>query len=61
MSLPLKRYDVVINGTATTLQLSDEDAKLYGLAEPAAAEPAAKKAAKPPANKARTATANKKA
>jgi hypothetical protein len=28
----LKEYDVEINGQKTTLQLSDEDAKLQGLA-----------------------------
>lgn len=53
--MALKQYDVEINGMKTTLQLSDEDAKLYGLvpAEPAAKarKAPANKAAKPPANK----------
>ena len=52
--MALKRYDVEINGTQTTLQLSDEDAKLYGLKASDAAkekpEPANKEA-KAPANK----------
>ena len=45
------------DGIETTVQLSDEDAKLYGLKSSDAAKPAAKEA-KAPANKARTA-ANK--
>lgn len=55
--MSLKQYDVVINGTPTTLQLSDEDAELYGLAKPAPAKAAPTKARTAP-NKARTA-ANK--
>lgn len=55
--MSLKKYDVVINGTATTLQLSDEDAKLYGLDKPAPAKAAPTKA-RTAANKSRTA-ANK--
>lgn len=55
-----KEYDVVINGVATTLKLSDEDAKARGLlkSEAPKKEPAAKKAT--PANKSRAA-ANKAA
>ncbi|UXE04982.1 hypothetical protein SEA_LTON_7 [Gordonia phage Lton] len=51
-----KNYDVVINGVATTLKLSDADAKARGLlkAEEPKKEPAAKKAT--PANKSRTAS-----
>lgn len=49
--MALKRYDVVVNGTRTTLQLSDEDAELYGLQPSDAAKPAEK--SKTPANKAR--------
>jgi hypothetical protein len=45
----LKRYDVVINGLATTLLLSDEDAKARGLTEKSA--PVTKAAT--PENKAR--------
>jgi hypothetical protein len=50
----INRYDVVINGVHTTLQLSDDDAKARGL-KPAETKPA-KKA---PARKARTEVANK--
>nr|WP_052741206.1 hypothetical protein [Mycobacterium sp. UM_NZ2] len=66
--MSLKRYDVIVDGHPTTLQLSDEDARGYGLHVPAhrAPEPKAEpvvhepetKAADAPANKARTA-ANK--
>lgn len=42
----LKIYEVEINGFATTLQLTDEDAKKRGLSEPVA-------------EKARTTVANK--
>lgn len=54
----LKKYDVVINGYKTTLQLSDADAAAMGLT-PANARSAAVKA-KRPANKSRT-PANKSA
>ena len=52
----MKRYDVVINGTKTTLQLSDEDARARGLFKApakAADEPAAPTKARTPANKSR--------
>lgn len=52
--MALKRYDVEINGMKTTLQLSDEDARMHGLkpADAAKEKPApANKAAKAPANK----------
>lgn len=58
----MKRYDVVINGVQTTLQLSDADAEARGIKPqgaaknmPAAAAPAAEamEKAKTPANKAR--------
>lgn len=50
----MKRYDIVLNGMATTLQLSDEDAAARGLTQPVepAADPVPTKA-KTPANKAR--------
>lgn len=48
--MALKEYDVEINGVATTLQLSDEDAKARGLT----AKPEVK-AAEPTRNKARRA------
>jgi hypothetical protein len=51
-AMSLKEYDVEINGQKTTLQLSDEDAKLQGLTgkdSAKAAEPANKSAT--PANK----------
>lgn len=53
----VKRYDVVINGIETTLQLSDEDAKARGLKandEPKtkARQPANKQAAAPNKSKA---------
>ena len=51
----MKTYEVEINGVATTLQLSDEDAKARGLK---ASDEEKTKEAKAPANKARTA-ANK--
>lgn len=61
----LKRYDVVVEGHATTLQLSDEHAKELGLtakdeSKEAKAAPAAK-AAKAPANKQSPAPQNKAA
>lgn len=60
--MSLKPYDVVDeNGNATTLLLSEEDAKARGLVKPAAkkaSEPAAKKAATP-ANKAVSSPSNK--
>lgn len=54
----LKKYDVVVNGYATTLLLSDEDAKAQGLVQEP--KPAEAKQAPAPANKARKAP-NKKA
>lgn len=48
----LSEYNVVIDGFATTLQLSDEDAKARGLV--------AVKAVADPVNKARTRTRTKK-
>lgn len=53
--MALKRYDVVVDGHETTLQLSDEDAKAMGLSAPTKAAPTKARTA---ANKARTA-ANK--
>lgn len=57
---PLKPYQVEVNGTLTTLRLSDADAARRGLipapadAEAAAAAPSVPaKVARPPANKAR--------
>lgn len=50
---PVKRYNVVINGVETTLQLTDEDAKARGLTVEKKAE---SKAAKAPANKSRSAS-----
>lgn len=47
----MKRYNVVINGVATTLQLSDADAAARGLLVETKAETPANKAATP-ANKA---------
>lgn len=47
--MTLKEYDVEINGQKTTLQLSDEDAKLHGLTAKQAPAPANK--ARTPANK----------
>lgn len=52
---PVKRYNVVINGVETTLQLTEEDAKARGLTSEEKPAPA-KKAAKAPANKARSAS-----
>lgn len=49
---PVKRYDVVINGVATTLLLSDADAAARGLVP--ASDPAPVAKAKAPANKSRT-------
>ena len=53
----LKPYEIEQNGMATTVMLSDEDAKARGLLKPAKAEPKAEPAAKAktPANKSRTA------
>lgn len=48
----LKRYDVVINGMNTTLQLNEQDAKARGLGP----ENETTKQAAAPRNKARTAT-----
>ena len=50
--MALKKYDVVINGYKTTLQLSDADAKAMGLT--AADARSAVKSKRPPANKSRT-------
>ncbi|MGC5249500.1 hypothetical protein ACPXB3_21550 [Gordonia sp. DT219] len=52
--MALKEYDVEINGVATTLQLSDEDAKVRGLTprSESKAAPAARNKAKVPVNKA---------
>lgn len=48
----MQKYEVEINGVATTLLLTDEDAKARGLTPAAkAAKAPANKAAKPPANK----------
>lgn len=49
---PVKRYDVVINGVETTLQLTDEDAKARGLTKSSSDA----KQAKAPANKSRSAS-----
>lgn len=52
----MKRYEIVLNGMLTTLQLSDEDAAARGLtvpAKPVAADPVPVKA-KAPANKSRS-------
>ncbi|WP_165797909.1 hypothetical protein [Mycolicibacter virginiensis] len=50
--MALKEYDVEVNGHATTLQLSDEDAKAMGLTSPAESKVPAK--SRTAANKART-------
>lgn len=55
----MKRYDVEINGTKTTLLLSDADAEAAGLT-PVADKATVTTKAKTPANKARK-TANKRA
>ena len=47
----MQRYDVEINGTKTTLLLSDADAKARGLTPKA--EPTVTTKAKTPANKSR--------
>lgn len=47
--MSLKEYDVEVNGHATTLQLSDEDARAYGLHVPAHRSPADEPAAEVPA------------
>ena len=52
----MKRYNVVINGVATTLQLSDSDAQARGLVEVKAVTPLNKSAA--PANKSRRKRSN---
>lgn len=49
----MKRYNVVINGVATTVQLSDAAAQAQGLTEVKVAAPRNK--SKAPANKARSA------
>lgn len=54
----MQRYDVVINGTKTTLLLSDADAQARGLT--VAVEPEVTTKAHTPANKARK-PANKRA
>lgn len=51
----MKRYDVVINGVRTTVQLSDADAKARGLLT----EQLKAKEAPTPRNKAAKAPANK--
>lgn len=57
----MKRYDVVVNGTKTTLLLSDSDAKARGLTVAEAQEPVeVDTKAKTPANKGRR-TATKRA
>lgn len=58
----MDRYEVVINGCRTTLQLSDAEAKARGLLDESATKQrsAANKAAKAPANKGKT-TAQKRA
>lgn len=54
----MKRYDVMVNGMATTLLLSDADAAARGLTPATkAAEPANK--AKAPANKTRKPSAKR--
>lgn len=56
----MKRYNVIINGVATTLQLSDADAAARGLTvDIKAAAPANK--AKAPANKQRAPRAKRNA
>jgi len=50
--MALKHYDTVVNGTPTTLRLSDAEAKRRGLT-------ARTKRAEPPANKTRAAQADK--
>lgn len=54
----VKEYEVEINGVATTLQLSDEDAKARGLKP---SDEVKSKEAKAPANKERTPAADKRA
>lgn len=51
---PVKRYDVVINGVETTLQLSDTEAKARGLFK--SEDKTEAKQAKAPANKSRSAS-----
>lgn len=43
--MSLKRYDVIVDGHPTTLQLSDEDARGYGLHVPAHRAPEGQPAA----------------
>jgi hypothetical protein len=50
---PVKRYDVEINGVQTTIQLTDEEAKIRGLTGKAEQKSPASKA-RTPANKAKT-------
>lgn len=57
--MPLKEYDVVINGHQTTLKLSDEAAKKRGLKPREKSAPKAK--AKTPANKQAQPQSNKEA
>lgn len=47
----LKKYDVVVNGYETTLQLSDADARARGLIGAKAAPRRANKARRTPASK----------
>lgn len=47
----LKKYAIEVNGTKSTLLLSDEDAKVRGLLEEKAAKSPANKQAEGPANK----------
>lgn len=57
----LNEYETTVNGFATTLRLSDEDAARLGLKlpEPAVPPAPARKAAPAPANKSRTPSADK--
>lgn len=50
----LRRYNVTVNGHATTLQLTEDDAKRYPDATPVDQPAAADAKAKVPANKAKT-------
>lgn len=52
--MTLKRYETTVHGNATTLLLSDEEAKRLGLLDaPAGKSAPTNKAAKPAANKTR--------
>lgn len=62
--MALKEYAVEVNGRQTTLQLSDEDAKMHGLKASDAVKKAAaddEKKAPAPANKAAKQPSNKQA